>query len=295
LVRAFGPGFPDDLFCLEDPLRACPLRQPTTARLEAARALRALGPRARAAVPALQAVALGDGPAEAALGPELRGEAIRALSAITGDASSGVAPCPCSEVGRHAQPCVSPWLGPDQRADPDVAGLEVTDQTGRPLRLGDLRGRPALLSFFYSRCENPQKCSRTVSSYARLQQQLRRGGLESEIRLVLFTYDPAYDDARRLTNYAEARGLDLGVNARMLRPAVADLQQLCERLRVNVSFNAGAVSVHGVQAVLLDRQGRFVRVYHSTHWEDEQVLADVRELLREPVPGGDRSGAPDPP
>src|SRR5262249_35915688 len=158
----------------------------------------------------------------------------------------------------------SAWLAPERRPDPGVAESEVTDHNGRRQRLGDLRGQPAFVSFFYTRCDNPGKCSATVSSYARLQQAPRKVGLESKVRLVLLTYDPGYDDPRRLANYGEARGLELGPQAVMFRPAVSDVERLCDRLRVNAHFSAGAVGPHGIQAILLDREGRIVRSYHST-------------------------------
>ena len=46
----------------------------------------------------------------------------------------------------------------------DISDFQVQDQNGTVTTFGDLlRTRPSVLTFFYMRCANPNKCSLTIS------------------------------------------------------------------------------------------------------------------------------------
>ncbi len=71
--------------------------------------------------------------------------------------------------------------------------------TARPITYGEFfRGQPSIVVFFYTRCDNPQKCSLTVSKLARVQQQLAERGLADQVRTAAITYDPGFDLPERL-------------------------------------------------------------------------------------------------
>jgi cytochrome oxidase Cu insertion factor (SCO1/SenC/PrrC family) len=48
-----------------------------------------------------------------------------------------------------------------------------------------------------------------------------------------------------------------------------------------VNFSAGWVNTHGVELSLVDAQGRIVRQYETTIWDNDQVVADVQRLMAE--------------
>jgi protein SCO1/2 len=60
--------------------------------------------------------------------------------------------------------------------------------------------------FFYTRCDNPNKCSLTVTKLARLQKSIVEEQLEGLLRTAAITYDPAYDLPPRLKAYGDNRG-----------------------------------------------------------------------------------------
>jgi cytochrome oxidase Cu insertion factor (SCO1/SenC/PrrC family) len=67
----------------------------------------------------------------------------------------------------------------------------------------------------------------------------------------------------------------------LLRPDPAHKQALFDRMEVAVNYDAQGVNVHGIQLLLLDRHGRYVRSYHSVIWENAKVLRDLKQLLTE--------------
>lgn len=174
-------------------------------------------------------------------------------------------------------PFVSPWLSPDDRA-PLLLRHQMQDDRGRSLMLIDLIGRPMAVSFVYTRCANPLKCRRAAVSMAGLRSLAESAGILDRIRLVLITYDPAWDTPVRVTRYARDIGLAVDDRTLFLIPNVDDRQSLFRDLRVPVSFNADGVAIHAVQLLLLDKQGRLARSYRTLIWNNEEVLTDLRRL-----------------
>jgi hypothetical protein len=80
-----------------------------------------------------------------------------------------------------------------------LGDVEAEDQDGARLPLSRLfEGRVTALTFFYTRCGNPQKCSLTISKLARLRDLVEAGGLGDRIAVAAITYDPDFDLPPRL-------------------------------------------------------------------------------------------------
>ena len=177
---------------------------------------------------------------------------------------------------------MSEWLEPDERADP-IEGLEIhyTNQEGTEGTLKELVDRPTLVTFFYTRCQNNLKCSAAVTQIATLQTYLEATSLQDDARLLAITYEPEHDDTTRLKRFGENRGLRFGAGAQALRLEERRHESFLEGLDAPISFNGGSVNTHGVALYLFDSAGRLVRRYHTTLWDNDQVVQDVRRLLAE--------------
>ena len=65
-----------------------------------------------------------------------------------------------------------------QPAAASGSGVVLEDQEGRRASFGEFfRGKPSVVAFFYTRCDNPNKCSLTVTKLAALQEALAGRGL----------------------------------------------------------------------------------------------------------------------
>lgn len=188
-----------------------------------------------------------------------------------------------------ADPVWEPAAGPARIANLDIG---YTDQSGASGTLANLVDRPVLLTFFYTRCQNSRKCPLTVSRLAALQRRLEAAGLTERVRLLAITYEPRFDTPERLARYATNRGLALGPGARALRLDPERQQALIDDLHVEVAYNSGWVSGHGVELSLLDAGGRLVRKYHAVYWQNPRVVEDLRQLLGR---DGEAVGATDQP
>ena len=124
------------------------------------------------------------------------------------------------------------------------------------------RGHPSIVVFFYTRCDNPLKCSLTVTKLARIQQLLEAQGLAEQIHTAAITYDPAFDLPERLRGYGQSRGVRLDARHRMLR-ATDGMDALRRHFKLGVNFIESLVNRHRVEVYILDAEGRIAGIVRT--------------------------------
>lgn len=252
--------------------------EPTTATAEALHTLGWLGGLATAALPRLvewRAQRPG-----ARFG-SLLDEAIAAIGADA-DQSNGVT------VEHESRSAVV-----SLRAEPsrEVRELLLQDQSGATRTFDELFvGRPSIVVFFYTRCDNPAKCPSTIARLGRLQERLRTAGLDGAIGTAAITYDPAYDLPHRLRQYASTWGVCTGEGHRLLR-TVGDFAPLQAFFDLAVGYgSSGLVNRHQLQAFVLDPTGAIAGTVARTAWDEAELLAAVtRDLGAQPMTSGTTS------
>ena len=250
----------------------------TGALTEIIRTIAASGPRARPLWAAIDAMAArGNVSAEGMMAIDLARQAL---------SSQPNAPCCCTA---EPPPLVLPAQSPAAR---DVSDLALEDQSGATFKYRDfLYGRPSVVTFFYTRCMNPEKCSLTVSKLAALQRRLAGTDLGSRINVGAFTYDPGYDHARRLQIYGMERGFRFDDHNRFIR-TVGLFAPLQAKFDLGVGFGATTVNRHSVELLILDAEGEPVRQFRRVPWDEAEVVAAVGEIagpLSTPAQANDQS------
>lgn len=177
---------------------------------------------------------------------------------------------------------VGHWISPDKRQPVLALDARTESHSGRQKTIRQWIDRPTLLMFFFTRCENPFKCSKTVTLAGEMQQRLKEEQAEMPLRILLVTYDPDVDDRDRLAQFAAARGVDLSAGSVVcLRTLDGSLEVLCDELNVPVGFALGNVAVHDVVGYLFDDRGAVARIYRAALPDLDQVLADSERVRRE--------------
>jgi len=141
-------------------------------------------------------------------------------------------------------------------------------------------GRPTVVVFFYTRCDNPLKCSLTVAKLAQVQKLLEASGLADQIQTAAITYDPAFDLPERLRGYGQNRGLRLDARHRMLR-ATDGVNALRQHFKLGVNFIESLVNRHRIEVYILDAEGRISASFERIHWDEQQVVHRTIEVLKE--------------
>ena len=176
--------------------------------------------------------------------------------------------------------CAVPASSRPSRRTLRVESLELEDQDGRHVRFGEFfSGKPSVVVFFYSRCDNVRKCSLTVTKLAALQRELTARGLDGRVRLTGITYDPHFDLPPRMKSYGLARGVEFGENVRFFR-ALECFDDLRSAFDLGVNYIGAIVNRHRIELYVLDPRGRIARSFTHLTWSERDVAAEIERLLR---------------
>ncbi|WP_157038803.1 SCO family protein [Rhodopseudomonas palustris] len=246
---------------------------PVTVLTELFRTLRWLGPRAAGVAAPFAELLSHD---QAMLSDTVRREGRLALGAIRSAAESAPPSC----CGAPA-PLVLPHDNSvPADADIDVAAIALQDQDGSVASFGEIfRGRPSVLTFFYTRCANPNKCSLTIQKLAQLQTLIAEAGLPEVVNVAAISYDGAFDLPHRLRTYGEARGMRFDRFNRMLR-TIGDFEPVRRWLDLGVGYGATTVNHHRLDLVVLDRSMRCVERIARRQWNEHELFDIIRRALR---------------
>jgi protein SCO1/2 len=160
-----------------------------------------------------------------------------------------------------------------------VPDFELTERSGRAVRLADLKGRIWIADFIFTSCAGP--CPMLSQQMSGFQASLARA---PEIRLVSFSVDPERDTPAVLSEYAARYRAD---PERWLfltgdRKAVYGLIREGFRLTVEQAPEDEGQVIHSLRFTLVDRAGRVRGYYNGDDPESlRRLLPDVDRLLRE--------------
>lgn len=157
----------------------------------------------------------------------------------------------------------------------ELANFTLTSQTGAPLSLQDLRGRPALVFFGFTNC--PDVCPLTMTEWKKVKQEL--GDSAKEIAFVFISVDPERDTPEVVDRFIN--GYDpsfIGLTGdRSTIQAVAKDFGLFFQVHED-DGDRGPLVEHSSYSFLLDRDTRLHMVY-SYNMATETVTRDIRALL----------------
>ena len=234
-----------------------------------------LGPHARAALPELASIRAQPGKIPRKQRMELDRIIARIRAGGTDDQDET---CCCLLPDDLGQRC---WPAGDRQDTESVDSILFQDQDGTPIRFREFfEGHVSIVVFFYTRCDNPWKCSLTLTKLARLQQSLRKNGLAGKIQTAAITYDPLFDLPKRMRDYGHDRGVSFDAHHRLLR-ATEGFSALRNHLNLGVNFVGSLVNRHRIELFVLDSKGRVSARFEQLHWDEFKVLARANQVLRE--------------
>jgi protein SCO1/2 len=267
--------YADDAVSFDSYRPSWPVAGHTTALNEIAVTVAWLGSEATSALPALRSLLEEPGVLPEAARAKL--ESVVSGLGVGGSRCAVTAPSPCCTHHAEAAPPVLHEIHPRTEV---LADMELEDQDGARVTFGEFfTGKPSVVAFFYTRCDNPNKCSLTITKLGRLQRRLAELGLDGQIHTAAITYDPEYDLPTRLRAYGENRGVVFTPSDRLFRTrgALAPVQDYFE---LGVSFGETLVNRHRIELFLLDQRGRLAGAFTRMQWDVEEVLAQVASIAK---------------
>jgi len=171
------------------------------------------------------------------------------------------------EDGKHAR---LSKIGPA----PDFT---LTTQDGHPLSLASLRGKVAVATFIYASCTDT--CPLLTAKMAGIQKRLG-SDFGSRVYFISVTVDPERDTPEVLGRYARTHGANLGGWA-FLTGSPAQIRDVSRSYGIFVKKQERGDVDHTFLTSIIDPHGTLRVQYMGVRFDPEEMLRDIRSLLRE--------------
>ena len=154
--------------------------------------------------------------------------------------------------------------------------LPLTDQAGRTTDWRNLRGKPRVVSMFYTSCQ--YICPLIVDSGKAIEHQLSPAE-RGRIGIVLISMDPARDDPAALKKVAEQRKLDT-TRWTLASPPAGEVRAVAGVLGIRYRLLADGEFNHSSALILVDANGRILaRTEKIGSKPDPEFVAAVRKAV----------------
>jgi protein SCO1/2 len=166
-----------------------------------------------------------------------------------------------------------------------VPDFKLSNQDGRPIHLGQFKGKALVVTFIYTRCPSPEFCPRVTRNFAALERMLAANpGLYAKSHLLSISFDPEHDTPERLRAYGVTYMGSVAKNvfahwefAVPEKPALAEMAKFFD---LGMTQNADTTITHTLSTTLIGPDGKVVHFYPGNEWTPEQVLEDLKRTTK---------------
>ena len=156
----------------------------------------------------------------------------------------------------------------------DSADFALLDHRGNIVTSDDLRGRPLVMNFIFTRCPDANMCPLSTSKMGQLQKLVTEADLP--VNFVSVSMDPEFDTPGVLRQYAKAYGIE-GDDFYFVtgpKPAILNLLR---------SYGVTAIEkvdtiMHSLATMLIDQNGEILMRSDKSTWEPEAFLEKLESL-----------------
>lgn len=161
---------------------------------------------------------------------------------------------------------------------PDLAGVTLRDQHDQEIDFESLRGKPALLTFIYTRCPMPEMCPATTLRFKEVQQALSAEE-RVRVRLIAVSFDP-FDTPEVLREYAELWEVESGFWS-LLTGAPEAIKTVAGAHGAWYEKTDEAVYDHTMLTLVLLPDGSVHQVLTGSAWDSDEVAETLLALAAE--------------
>jgi protein SCO1/2 len=188
-------------------------------------------------------------------------------------------------VVAQAKPDYKPAVSYNVPAPGDVVpDFKLRNQDGRPIHLGQFKGKALLVTFIYTRCPSPEFCPWVTRNFAALEKMMAANpGLYAKSHLLSVSFDPEHDTPERLRAYGVTYMGSDAKNAfahwEFAAPEKPVLAEMASFFNLGMTAGADTMITHTLSTTLIGPDGKVVRFYPGNEWTPEQVIADVKQIV----------------
>ena len=152
----------------------------------------------------------------------------------------------------------------------------LRDQTGAPLALADLRGRPLVISLIYTSCSSI--CPVTTDHLHDAVDDARRCWARTAFAVLTFGFDASGDKPAQLRAFATSHGLSRLDDWYLASADPDTTEALLQDLGFSWRDAAGGFD-HPSQTTILDAEGRVYRQLYGEDFPLPVFMAPLKELV----------------
>ena len=160
-----------------------------------------------------------------------------------------------------------------------VPEFQLTERSGKQVKLADLKGKVLLVNFVYSECPGP--CPMISGRFASLQSEVLKW---PDALMVSITLNPSHDTVEVLKQYAEHfhASPDRWLFLTGEKSKVMDLVVSGFMITAVESTDPKQPIIHATKIALVDKRG-IIRAYFDAEDETNKadILSGIRQLSRE--------------
>lgn len=177
--------------------------------------------------------------------------------------------------------------GADPNAGDQVPDYRLVNQDGKSIRIQDYKGKALLLTFIYTRCQDPNQCTLMSSNFAAIDQELQKQPeLYAKTHLLSISFDPGYDTPKVLRSYGAAHTGKYSdenfAHWEFASGSEDEVKGIAKffGLRYYHDTSSGTEQViHSLRTAVIGPDGKIDKVYRGNEWKPEDILNEVQKVF----------------
>ena len=170
----------------------------------------------------------------------------------------------------------------------EVPNYRLINQDGDAIRIHDYKGKTLLLTFIFTRCQDPDQCTLMSSNFATINQELQKQpDIYNKTHLLSISFDPEYDTPKVLRSYGAAytgkytdETFDHWEFASGSADEVKGIAQFFGLRYYKDQQTGKEQMIHSLRTVLIGPDSKLVKIYRGNDWKTEHVIADLKNVGR---------------
>jgi protein SCO1 len=190
-----------------------------------------------------------------------------------------------NEISDTANPVSGAAVEP--KVGDEVPNYRLVNQDGKAIRVHDYKGKTLLLTFIFTRCQDPNQCTLMSTNFARLNQELQKQpALYDKTHLLSISFDPEYDTPKVLRSYGAAytgkytdETFDHWEFASGSPDEVKGISQFFGLRYYEDQQTGNQQIIHSLRTAVIGPDSKIVKIYRGNEWKPDEVLKDVQAVI----------------
>ncbi len=158
---------------------------------------------------------------------------------------------------------------------PDYA---FQDENGTDIQLSQYRGQPVAMTFVFTRCPVPEYCPAMMRKFEEVEEALKADpNAPEKWKLLSISFDAWHDTPEIMTIYGEAYGRDTNNWGLLSTKDCCTINEIGGNVGLKFADKDGSF-IHNLRTVVLDKEGKIVRLFVDGEWEVADLVAEMKRL-----------------